>query len=193
MDTLINFSGGVDSTYTAFEFLRNNPEDKLLLHHINLISPEAVRRHKKESIAVNNILNWFKQNKLNNFEYLETTFDYKSFGYTIKDVVIVMFITGVMLKNPKRNNIKKIIMPNNKNDFSRKDYENMELTRFKVFKDMVDRDIEFIFPIKEISKFEITQSLPKDLFDLTWYCRRPLRNGKPCGKCGTCEEVNTKI
>ena len=193
MDTLINFSGGVDSTYVAWDWLKNNPGRKALLHHVNLKSPEAFRRHKKEKKAVQDILKWFNQNSLANYEYLESTFDYKSFRYNEKDVTIVMFITGVLLKNPKRNSITKIIMPNNADDFSRWDYTDQSLPRFRVLKEMVPRNIEFLFPIRELKKPELAGAMPRDLFKLTWYCRRPTPQYKECGSCNPCKEVKQKL
>ena len=43
MRTLLNFSGGIDSTYCLFHLLKDNPKETLLVHHLNLINREAAR------------------------------------------------------------------------------------------------------------------------------------------------------
>ena len=59
IDTLLMFSGGIDSTYVAYSYLLQNPDKKLLIHHINLQNHENRSFCQKRS--VDNILNYFQQ------------------------------------------------------------------------------------------------------------------------------------
>ncbi len=190
MDTLLNLSGGIDSTYCMYHYLKNNPNKTLLVHHIDLVSPEARLRHIHELNAVTKILKWMNKNGCTNYEYLQSKVDYQAFNYTCVDVNVVLFMSGILLQSPKRTNITRIIMPNHYEDFQRRDYENRSLSRFKIFEAMVSREIEFLYPIKEMTKKDLREATPKFLYNLTWYCRRPLKDGKPCGKCRTCIDVN---
>ncbi len=188
MDTLLNFSGGIDSAYCLYDYLRSGK--RLLVHHIELISPEAWLRHKHEMKAVRDILGWLGSKGFKNYEYLETKIDFRALNRTCKDVDVVMFMTGILLGSPKRENITKIIMPNQAEDFGRNDYEDRSLRRFKIFEAMVDRKVQFLFPIKDMTKDDLRRAMPRELYDLVWYCRRPLSDGSTCDKCGTCKDVN---
>lgn len=189
MDTLINISGGIDSVYIAYEWLKNNKKDKILLHHINLISREGIIRHKVEKRAVNEVLNYFNNNGMNNYKYIESVFDYHKFGYTVRDVDIVMFMSGVLLHSKQCKSIKKILVPNNANDFTRAQYDDLNIKRFNIFRSISPRNVEFLFPIKHLTKAEIIELLPKELFKMCWFCRKPLEDMTPCKKCRTCKEV----
>jgi 7-cyano-7-deazaguanine synthase in queuosine biosynthesis len=53
-------------------------------------------------------------------------------------------------------------------------------------------DAEKIFPVLEMSKREIYDSLPESLRDMFWSCRRPVyseKNIAPCGRCDTCAKL----
>jgi 7-cyano-7-deazaguanine synthase in queuosine biosynthesis len=48
----------------------------------------------------------------------------------------------------------------------------------------------WITPLSKLSKFDIYNSIPPDLADLTWSCRRPIELGndfQPCLKCHACK------
>lgn len=56
---------------------------------------------------------------------------------------------------------------------------------FEVFKN-------FKFPLEGLTKLDMQIiSIDKgfaEIMNLTWFCHRPLRNGKPCGVCSPCEQ-----
>jgi 7-cyano-7-deazaguanine synthase in queuosine biosynthesis len=49
-----------------------------------------------------------------------------------------------------------------------------------------------IYPVLDMTKREIYDSLPESLRDLFWSCRRPVyteKNIQPCKKCDTCVKL----
>ena len=189
LKVLLNFSGGVDSTYCLYKYLeavKGEPEKSLLLHHIKLKNYEGRLKHEEK--AVYSILAWLKQQKMTNFKYIESGFDYGSVRYIVKDMEIVMFMTGIILTNPAHATINKVILPNGATDFTRADYSDPDLRRFHILTAILDREVELVFPIRYISKQQMIDELPDDLFRRTWFCRRPIRE-HACGKCIPCREV----
>lgn len=48
-------------------------------------------------------------------------------------------------------------------------------------------------PLARLKKIDIYDSIPQELADLTWSCRRPVHTGsgyEPCGECHTCRSMN---
>jgi len=193
MKTLINLSGGIDSTFALYRYLKNNPEEKALIHFCHLINHEG--REPYESKAVSNILQWLSENNLNNFKFVESQFDYKSLGNIIRDVELLSFLTAVICQNPAHQTISEVILSVNKdekNRYTNKFYNDELIRREKLVKLIAKRYIKFKFPICEMTKTDIIQEMPKELFDLCWYCRRP-KNGKVCNSCHTCNLVNNSL
>ncbi len=47
----------------------------------------------------------------------------------------------------------------------------------------------WLWPLARLKKIEIYESIPQELADLTWSCRKPVREGdafRPCGMCHAC-------
>lgn len=191
--TMINLSGGLDSTYCLWKWLKENKKETILIHHINLKSREAKIRSDKEALATKEILTYFKQNNMGNFEYIESSFDYSNFGYTVRDSDIIFFIVGILFRNQKYRKIENIIMPYSKEDFQDNNYRNLELRRYQLMDLISDRKkINFIFPIENMTRSDILNNMPGELITMCWYCRTPLSNGEPCGKCRTCRQTNVQ-
>ena len=179
---LVQLSGGIDSAFVLWDWLKNNPNEICLVHHINRKNHEG--RLELEKIAVNNILNWLSANGLDNFIYVESGFDYGSLNYIIKDVEICGFFLGVILRNPKWASIEKILMP------IYGDINSAREVRKRKILDIVsyDKKVRIEYPLKYLSKADVINKIPKKLLELTWYCRKP-KNKLPCGDCYTCNEV----
>src|SRR5690554_5062689 len=85
LTTLLHLSGGQDSTYVAWKWLKDNPDEVLLIHHINLLSG-GENRMAQENRAVRNILEFLRSEGLYNFIYHESGFNYGSLPrISIKD------------------------------------------------------------------------------------------------------------
>jgi|688.fasta_scaffold105289_3 hypothetical protein len=183
--TLIQLSGGVDSTYVLWKWLVENPNEYCLVHHIKLMNYE--KRYDYEIEAIDKILRWLDSKGLKNYFYVQNTFDYGNFPTVITDVEICGFNAGVLLRSYRWSDIKKILLPiygtNTEREKSRRLL--MEVTSRR-------NDYEVVYPIGNMDKSDVIRELPRELLNLCWYCRVPLDN-KQCGQCFTCRKVESSI
>jgi 7-cyano-7-deazaguanine synthase in queuosine biosynthesis len=86
-------------------------------------------------------------------------------------------------------NIVKIAMGMQANDANQR----LEERRVRANKILTAfTDAEKIFPVLNMTKREIYDSLPDSLKNMFWSCRRPVyteKNIAPCGKCDTCVKL----
>jgi hypothetical protein len=179
---IIQLSGGLDSAYCLYDWLKNNPDDFIVVHHINMINHEG--RGKFEQKAVYDILGWLDKNGLNKYIYLENTFDYGNIKYIIKDVEVCGFHIGLILRNKRWASVKDVILPIYEPEMANRQKRAAKLIQMVSMKSTLN----LIYPIKNTSKQETISKMPKELYELCWYCRKPLNN-KPCGTCHTCKSV----
>jgi 7-cyano-7-deazaguanine synthase in queuosine biosynthesis len=190
MDTLLNFSGGIDSTYCLWDYLTNHPDKPLLIHHCQLKNHE--RRNELEFIAVQSILAWVQKRGMDNFKYIQTGFDFGNMGFLVPDKEVIGFFTGCILAK-KSVRIERVIISSSKDDMAkRKYYTHSEAKRLAIIHTVGRREPEYIYPIMEMTRAEMMAKMPKDLLALTWYCRTP-KNNKPCEKCPTCRAVQNGL
>ncbi|RLA80191.1 MAG: hypothetical protein DRG78_11470, partial [Epsilonproteobacteria bacterium] len=78
---LVMFSGGVDSTYMLYHFLKNT-EHNIHVHHISLRYPSEPR-WKEEDNASREIIKYCR--KIRTFEYSESRFDFGFYRYVGRD------------------------------------------------------------------------------------------------------------
>jgi hypothetical protein len=121
---------------------------------------------------------------LGNYIYLENTFDYGNLGFIIKDVELCGFHLGVILRNSRWNSIRDILLPIYDNETKR------ESVRRKLIQLVgYGKNVNVLYPLKEKTKSDVMDAMPKHLLDLCWYCRTP-KQYEPCGTCKTCKQVN---
>lgn len=178
---LLMFSGGIDSTYVAYDFLRRNQKEYLLLHHIKLHNKQ--NRMLCEDLSCKKITTYLKENNFNNFVYSESSFNYGDIKHLIYDIEIVAFHMYILLQHPYYN-IKNILLPF---------YMNKSKDRYDKFFNIIklsNKDVNFSFPISKMTKCQVINRLPKNLLNITWYCRTPI-NKQPCHTCETCLAVRS--
>lgn len=189
MDTLLHFSGGLDSTLCFYEYVRDNPDKKLLVHHIYLKNHEG--RQDYEQTAVNNILAWMRANGYNNFEYVESKVEIPDNFFVIYDVYWHLGIFTPIILNTYKS-IKTLIRPSQKADYPGgiKSLPR-ERAALKVARVILGKPYAWVKPLIErgLDKGDVIRAMPADLAALTWYCRKPTKDGKVCGKCRTCLAV----
>ena len=205
LEILLNFSGGIDSTYLLWKLLSENK--KILVHHCEIYNHE--NRTIPESIAVKNILNWLIDNNLKNFKYVQTGFNYGNSFYIVKDVEVISFMSSVLLRNPKLKKIKEIAVSANSEDETSSPNDISSIRRLKILDAILPKnsDVKLTYPIINMSKKNIISSMPKELFKMTWFCRTPnyfdkdnnqinshfdyekINSWEICKKCKTCKQV----
>lgn len=186
--TLLHFSGGQDSTYVAYKWLKNNPDETIILHHVNLYH-KAENRLVQEKKAVKKILEYFRQNGLSNFMYHESSFSYGNLPrITVKDIQIVSVFSAIILKTERYKSISRLLLAWHKGEVNREDIKKGFRVRKMLEALEIDRSIDFVFPIENTTRKEMFDDMPLSLTKLVWSCRKP-ENNNHCGKCKTCLEL----
>src|SRR5690606_19571219 len=106
-DTLLLLSGGIDSAYCMWRLLSEGRS--LLVHHVHLTNHEG--RVQYEAQAVKRILAWMRGRGLNRFTYTESSFDYGSLRFIVKDSYLWAFHIGIIMANPENRGVTKVIVP----------------------------------------------------------------------------------
>lgn len=198
LTTFINLSGGVDSTYYLWRWLRENPSETILVHHC-LYFQKRVEEEKK---AVDSILAYLKRQGLNNFKYVETGMQKGTLHGKVLDIEALSGITAVVLKcHPS---VKQVLLSYcaeeceplsthlKKHEVSTFDPSHRYSRVNKVLETITERFFSyFCYRGKNgglLSKKEMMSEMPQELFKLTWYCRHPV-SGEPCGSCFNCKRV----
>jgi 7-cyano-7-deazaguanine synthase in queuosine biosynthesis len=198
-DTLLMFSGGLDSTGALWSLLKDK-NLKLHIHHMHLVNKE--NRAAVEKQAVNNILSYIN-NISNNVVYSESYQRYSSYSYStimknnnvtihenaMFDSDMYNFMAGTIcmcLPHIKRVAVGRTLSDDNQSVRKRSKRGNELLKLFAP-------DVEKIYPVEHLSKAEIYNMLPEDLRNLTWSCRTPIfldkNTVKECGECATCLDI----
>ena len=188
METLVNISGGVDSMYCAWKVLKENKEETFLLHHVLRDKNIRVR---KEKTAVDSCLRYFRNEGLINFKYVENTCYKLGEGVkTIQDIEMVGIFTAIILRSFP--SIKKVVISANKEDLVQgRLYDLRSKTRFETIHALSrNKEVEYLYPIKDLTKKEITKLIPRNLLKVCWSCRKPDVNGIACGKCQPCRRMS---
>lgn len=180
--SLIQLSGGIDSTYVLWKWLVDNPNDFCVVHHINFKGITEDRLNNERE-SVYKILKWLDSKGLNNYFYLENNFDYGNFTSSIYDVELCGFLAGVILISPRWRGVSKMIHSIYDSESER------EAKRQLLMNITSERKIESVYPLYKKEKWQVINEMPPDLLELCWYCRTPNGDNK-CGKCHTCIDVS---
>ena len=184
---LAMYSGGLDSLGMIYKLL-TEPEYKdhtLHIHHIHHHNVE--HRDRAEAIVVERVLKELEQLGFS-FIYSESEIGSQPYnGQFMYDTDSINFFAGYICSvNP---HIKKVAMGMQANDANhsleeRRKRANAILAAFT--------PVEKIYPVLDMTKREIYDSLPESLRNMFWSCRRPVyseKNIAPCGKCDTCVKL----
>jgi 7-cyano-7-deazaguanine synthase in queuosine biosynthesis len=184
---LAMYSGGLDSLGMIYKLL-TDPEYKAYKLHIHHIHHRNVEnRDRAEAVAVNLATKELKRLGFD-FDYSESEIGTQPYGVNfLFDTDSINFFAGyVALANPE---IKLVAMGMQSNDANQR-LEERRVRANKIFTAFTDA--KKIFPVLEMTKREIYDSLPDTLRNLFWSCRRPVyteKNIAPCGKCDTCVKL----
>jgi len=185
------FSGGLDSTASLLHVLQNSDEyGDILVHHIQIENME--NRWPAEAKAVAQVLDYMRIHTSTAFIYSSSKINTPRLGnHFLLDTEIISFLTGYMTSRDPL--ITKVIIGATATDFQMTGADSTRRGKAihnAFFDDGEDHSAMVKdYPLKDMTKEEIYESLPKDLVGLTWSCRRPVYvDGIPteCGECKTC-------
>lgn len=178
------YSGGLDSLGMVYKLLTESEykEYDIHIHHVH--NKNIENRHTAEAIAVDSALAELKKLGFK-FGYSESSITTLPFGRNfLFDSDTMNFFAGYVTSvNP---DIEKIAMGMNGGD-SNHSLEERRKRADKILRAFTDK--EKIFPVLEMSKREIYDSLPESLRNKFWSCRHPVYKKEsiaPCRKCDTC-------
>jgi 7-cyano-7-deazaguanine synthase in queuosine biosynthesis len=198
-NTLLMFSGGLDSTGALWELLKNK-ENKIHLHHLYLLNKE--QRAEAEQKAVKNILSYISQS--HEVKYSESYHEYPYYSYLslispngivvnkdfMHDSDIYNFIAGTICLSLRK--IKTVAIGRTKSD-NTEDIEERAIRGNKILQ-LFAPTVKKSYPVGHLTKAEVYSMLPEELRNMTWSCRTPITINenifKECGKCKTCLELS---
>ena len=108
------------------------------------------------------------------------------------DTEVISFITGYMTSRDP--SITKVVIGATGSDFGRTTTDRA-VTRGKAIHNAFHESVDDhsgavkVYPLKDMTKQEVYDTLPPDLARLTWSCRTPKSVGDAfieCGRCKTC-------
>jgi len=197
---ILMFSGGLDSTYLAWRLLTNNDDpDGVHLHYVSMRN-DSERLWKKEDIATENIVSYFKKQ---NYKFIYSKSKFEFFGHVscgwTSDILPV--IAQKVALNSYGHKIDVLFgwTPYDLEQPAVRDREDRGVVQ-NIWKSVVQglSNRQYVnekiqFPLIEwnITKDIMFKEMPQDLIDLTWSCR----NGgdTPCGQCHSCIERNQYV
>ncbi len=183
------FSGGLDSTAMLVKLLTGSGEP-LRVHHIHMQNAE--RRDAAERSAVEAIVGYCRA-RYRPFQYSESGLDFRGLEAIPIDYLSIAFVAcQVAIDTPGCTRIAIGALERDT------DIVNRSARQRRVFEEMYacyrarklgEPAVEWVYPVYRSSKAELAAGLPRELVELTWSCRRPVRRGErdePCGACKAC-------
>lgn len=187
---LLMLSGGIESTCILWELL--NAGEEVHCHHI-ILDVISEQRASEELEAVGNIYN-FLNNKGFAFKASASNLVWATSNlFTGRDayaVLLFAYKTAGALARAGEKDIEVVLGYKTESHINAGNYAVMWQIYHNDFNNYQKNAISSTinYPLLGIDKKEVINRMPKELFDLTSYCRRPVK-GKPCGLCNTCIKV----
>ena len=184
---LAMYSGGLDSLGMIYKLLTDPAYNEYGVHIHHIHNKNIERRDRAEAVVVDLVLKELKQLGFN-FVYSESEIASQPYnGKFMFDSDTINFFAGYICSvNP---NIVNVAMGMQANDHNL----SLEDRRKRADKILAAfTDVKKIYPVLEMTKREIQDSLPVRLKRMFWSCRRPVyteKNIAPCGKCDTCVKL----
>lgn len=179
---LLMFSGGLDSLAALHLLLTTQPEP-IHVHHVHLSNIE--NRTQAEHNAVDAVRAYYEQAGAP-LDYSESYMQYPvvngSFFY---DTDVTHFMSAYIAARAPITSVA----------FGYLDIDRLNMQRLptaNVLFEAMAPSIPRIYPIAGWSKQQVYDSLPPELRELAWSCRRPIYfedKSLPCGRCKTCKAM----
>jgi 7-cyano-7-deazaguanine synthase in queuosine biosynthesis len=193
---LIPFSGGIDSTAALYLTLTQHPDENFLVFKVNLFNGHSGSRTIMEERAVNAILDELRKMGINNFTYRRLSFDYAQLGTPpIWDSEAVNFAAATCIRAFPE--IYEFIEGAIADDFLQVGFDERINQIEKILYLVSERtkeNLEIVFPLKDMFKYDVMKAIPQNILPLTWSCRFPVEaeawDLQRCKKCHTCKVIN---
>jgi len=184
---IVMWSGGIDSTF-KLAYLLKETEYQVHAHHVHIVNREG--RSQAEQAACAALRSKLKA--IRSFAYTESRIDHRQHAKIPFDMAIVAFEAGVVARSGEGRSSE----PFTHWTIGTHKAEGHYQRRFDLYEAMVNA---VCFP-QDYPAFQMGKVVTKKeemiyldglgLLADCWYCRTP-RAGRPCGRCGTCEDVKT--
>jgi 7-cyano-7-deazaguanine synthase in queuosine biosynthesis len=195
------FSGGLDSTAALYKLLTGSG-DELRVHHVHLINREGRAHAERDAAAA--IVAWCRAH-CRPFQYSESTIDFAGLQAIPIDYVSIAYAAcQVAIDTQDCNRIAVGTLAADLDEIKRK----VSASQRRVFEAMYacyrerklgTPDLQWIYPVYELSKVQVVASLPEELRAVAWSCRRPVTTPdgyRICGECKPCRrrrEVSAEL
>lgn len=182
--SLVLVSGGLDSVALLANMLQHT-KHRVHAHFVEIVNHE--KRAVAEKAAVQKCVNYMMRH-YRPFEYSSSVYE-MMLGepkWVGPDISAVMFMAGRLCKS-LGNNMDMIWTGH----LRAPTYEYIDAGSVlsAAFSSLLKKPL-WITPMQNFLKYDVLQSIPEDLADLTWSCRNPVydEQGNPskCGKCHAC-------
>jgi 7-cyano-7-deazaguanine synthase in queuosine biosynthesis len=185
--SFVLISGGLDSA-ACLVWMLQNTDDEVHAHHIHLKNHEG--RTEAEQIAMQKILAYCQQH-YRRFRYTESHMELP--GFVPYDMYVYMWYAGIMVISYK-GKLDRVVTgehanpPNMQRGIDARVKRSREIFHATAGTDTVD----WFMPLKDMNKQQIWDSIPVELAEISWSCRKPKTvNGQPtpCMKCHACKSL----
>ena len=186
---LLMFSGGIDSTYLLYHYLRHT-DHPVHAHHVSIRYPH-LQRWRAEDPASEKVVAWCKKN-LRDFEYSTSRFDldFPRVGWDID--LLLLVASKVALNLPRQRTTLALgwctddLQSPNARDRHERGVTAIVWRGLLQSVPGLDLNEEVATPILEqgLSKADVIAKLPDELLALSWSCRGPIfeeDTPRPCG------------
>jgi hypothetical protein len=190
LNVVVMYSGGLDSVALLANVLQET-DHNVHVHHIKIINFEG--RDIAEDDAVNSTLTYLREH-YRDFVHTTSTSEFMLGKGGGSDLQLQMFTAG-RLHSVLGGHVDIVLTGHQFPAF--KTLSEGAVLFNAMFAERT-RKPEWLRPLDRVKKIDVYESIPSELAELTWSCRKPVTEKTadglvsiPCGKCHACKRWNT--
>jgi len=204
MTTLVALSGGLDSSWVLWHLL-STTKTAVVAFHLNLVC--VLDRHVPEEEAADKVVVWCEKNVRPLEWYKKATLDMGDLMAWTDGPLIAVPAVAAMINHPDTDTIATGRCPDECDGFNDLCADQQpSLPGFNVVAGVAwkhifarvgkgrsrnGRELKIIEPAMDagVSKSEMRNQMPKELYDMTWSCHAPVKTfagHRPCNECRSC-------
>lgn len=192
---LLMLSGGLDSAWCLNHYLSQGIP--LRTHHVRLTDHEG--RHDVEDAAVERILEWVDQQGWSHLViHTRSEVDYGTLRYIPFNHHLWAYWAGAIMADPANRQIDTYIVCRHSDAQPNVNMERQVDAGIRAhIRAITGRNVEFEYPMYHLAKADVVRTIPAELRERAWWCRRPVRDSNGgydrCHKCRTCRQVDAGL